>query len=62
MEYAQQSNIFRGRQIVWMMIDYFKTNRSLQDQYTWQDIETLQWQGDDKLQWRAVPDWCRIMG
>ena len=29
----------------------FKPNRSLQDQYTWQDIEALQWQGDDKLVW-----------
>ena len=34
-----------------MMIDYFKTNRSLQEQYTWQDIDTLHWQGDEKLQW-----------
>ncbi|MFM7983106.1 MAG: hypothetical protein ACKPKO_27680, partial [Candidatus Fonsibacter sp.] len=30
-----------------MMIDYFKTNRSLQDQFTWQYIETLQWQVDE---------------
>ena len=33
-----------------MMIDYFKTNRSIQEQYTWQDIEALQWQGDETLQ------------
>ena len=39
-EYQQRSMILRGRQIIWMMIDYFKTNRSLQEQYTWQDIET----------------------
>ncbi|MFM7980249.1 MAG: hypothetical protein ACKPKO_13120, partial [Candidatus Fonsibacter sp.] len=50
-EYQQRSMILRGRQIIWMMIDYFKTNRSLQEQYTWQDIERLQWQVDDKLQW-----------
>ena len=50
-EFAQRSNILRGRQIIWMMIDYFKTNRSLQEQYTWQDIEALQWQGDEKHQW-----------
>ena len=29
----------------------FKSNRSLQEQSTWQDIEALQWQGDEKLQW-----------
>ena len=33
------------------MIDYFNTNRSLQEQYTWQDIEAQQWQGDEKRQW-----------
>ncbi|MFM7978817.1 MAG: hypothetical protein ACKPKO_05830, partial [Candidatus Fonsibacter sp.] len=50
-EYQQRSMILRGRQIIWMMIDYFKTNRSLQEQYTWQDIELIQWPGDEKLQW-----------
>ncbi|MFM7984152.1 MAG: hypothetical protein ACKPKO_32985, partial [Candidatus Fonsibacter sp.] len=43
--------IFRGRQTIWMMIDYFKTFRSLQEQYMLQDIEICQWPGDDKLQW-----------
>ncbi|MFM7981377.1 MAG: hypothetical protein ACKPKO_18880, partial [Candidatus Fonsibacter sp.] len=49
--FQQRHMLLRGRQIIWMMIDYFKTNRSLQEQFTWQDIETLQWQGDEKLQW-----------
>ena len=30
-------------------MSYFKTNRTLQAQYTWQDIEAVQWAGDDKL-------------
>ncbi|MFM7983507.1 MAG: hypothetical protein ACKPKO_29695, partial [Candidatus Fonsibacter sp.] len=46
-EFQQHHMLLRGRQIIWMMIDYFKTNRSLQEQFTWQDIETLQWQGDE---------------
>ena len=50
-EYAHKKRILRGRQIIWMMIDYFKTSRSLQDQNTWQDIDSLHWQGDEKLQW-----------
>ena len=50
-EFAQRSKILRGRQIIWVMIDYFNNNRSLQEQYTWQDIEALQYQGDEKLQW-----------
>ena len=31
-EYAHKNKILRGRHIIWMMIDYFKTNRSLQEQ------------------------------
>ena len=34
-----------------MMIDYCKTNRTLQEQYTWHNIKALQWQGVEKLQW-----------
>ena len=49
--FAQRSKILRGRQIIWLMIDYRVTNRSLQEQYPWQDIEPLQWQGDELLQW-----------
>ena len=49
-EYAHKNNILRGRHSIWMMIDYFKSNRSLQEQYTWQDIESLHWQGDEKVQ------------
>ncbi|MFM7987040.1 MAG: hypothetical protein ACKPKO_47785, partial [Candidatus Fonsibacter sp.] len=50
-EFQQRHMLLRGRQTIWMMIDYFKTNRSLQEQFSGQDIETLQWQGDEKLIW-----------
>ncbi|MFM7980579.1 MAG: hypothetical protein ACKPKO_14800, partial [Candidatus Fonsibacter sp.] len=50
-EFQPRHMLLRGRHIIWMMIDYFKTNRSLQEHVTWQDIGTLQWQGDEKLQW-----------
>jgi hypothetical protein len=48
-EFAQRSKILRGRQIISMMIDYFKTKRSLQEQYMWQDTEASQWQADEKI-------------
>ena len=48
---AQRSKILPGRAIMALMTHYFKTNQSLQEQYTWQYIESRQWQGDDKLQW-----------
>ena len=47
-EYAHKNEILRGRQIIWMIIDYFNTNRSLQEQYTSQDIDSLHWQDDEK--------------
>ena len=48
-ECAQSKSILKGRQIVWMMLDYFKANRTLQEQYKYQDIEPLKWMGDEKL-------------
>ena len=50
-EFAQRSKIPRGRQIILRMIDYFETNWSFQEQYTWHYIEELHWQGDEKPQW-----------
>ncbi|MFM7982398.1 MAG: hypothetical protein ACKPKO_24065, partial [Candidatus Fonsibacter sp.] len=32
-EMSQNSTILKGRRIVWMMLDYFKTNKTLQEQY-----------------------------
>ncbi len=51
--------ILKGRPIVWMMIGYFKTNRTLQEQYKYQDLESLKWARDEKLQsfykqWKVV--------
>ena len=40
-ECAQSNSILKGRHIVLMMLDYFKTNRTLQEQYKYQDIESL---------------------
>ena len=45
-EYAKSNCILKGRQIICMMRDYFKTNRTLQEQYKYQDIECLKWMGD----------------
>ncbi|MFM7978468.1 MAG: hypothetical protein ACKPKO_04055, partial [Candidatus Fonsibacter sp.] len=47
--FAQRSKIRRGYQIILMMVDFFQRKRSLQEQYAWQNIETLQWQGVDKV-------------
>ena len=48
-ECAQSNSNLKGRQIVWMMLDYFKTNRTLQEQYKYQDIESLKWMGDERM-------------
>ena len=48
-EYAQWNKMLLRRQIVWLTIGYLMANRVLQELYTWQDIESLQWQGDDNL-------------
>ena len=37
-ELSQNNTILKGSQIVWVTIDYIKTNRTLQEQYNYQDI------------------------
>ena len=49
-ELSQRQTILKWRQIVWMMLDYFKTNRTLQEQCKYQDLESLKLMGDEKLQ------------
>ena len=34
---------------MWMILDYFASNRTLQEQYKYQDIESLKWMGDETL-------------
>ena len=40
----------RGRQIFWMILDYFKTNRDVSVVYTIQDLTNLEWMGDKHMQ------------
>ncbi|MFM7990135.1 MAG: hypothetical protein ACKPKO_63550, partial [Candidatus Fonsibacter sp.] len=47
-EMSQLNAILKGRKIVWVMFDYFKTSRTLQDHYKYLDIEPFKWMGDDK--------------
>ena len=39
-----------GRQILWMLIDAYKTNSNMMTSYTWKDIDSVQWLGDSKLE------------
>ena len=50
-----------GRQILWMLIDAYKTNSNMMTSYTWKDIDSVQWLGDAKLdvfwtKWRMIID------
>ena len=38
--------IMSGRQVLWMIVDYFRTNKGLGHVYTLQDITAVQWFGD----------------
>eukprot|EP00974_Lingulodinium_polyedra_P029528 2844714-Lingulodinium_polyedra.AAC.1 len=39
----------KGRQMIWIILDYFKTNQSLNIQYAFQDLQEVLWMGDDKM-------------
>ena len=60
-ELGKQDKVLRGSQFIWMMLDFFKTNRSFSEVYTWQDVSSIKWLGDEKLgefyaKWRSVVD------
>jgi hypothetical protein len=51
-----------GRQLVWLIINFYKTNRNLSEKYTWEDINSgTQWLGDDRLE-EYMSNWYRITG
>eukprot|EP00974_Lingulodinium_polyedra_P058261 5612148-Lingulodinium_polyedra.AAC.1 len=33
-----------------MILDFFKTNRTLQQQYVFQDLANVKWMGDEKIE------------
>ncbi len=39
----QDKQILSGRQVVKMILDYFKTHRDLQQKYTYEDLSAIQW-------------------
>ena len=48
-EAGQKHDVLGGRQIINMILHYFRTNRTLQEMYTWADLQAIQWLGDDRL-------------
>eukprot|EP00974_Lingulodinium_polyedra_P074997 7267695-Lingulodinium_polyedra.AAC.1 len=41
--------MLKGRQLIWMSLEYFHTNQSLNAQYGFQDLQTIKWMGDDNM-------------
>ena len=46
---SEKSECLRGRQIMWMILSFFKSNRDMSVVYTVQDLTNLQWQGDKNM-------------
>ncbi len=49
--YAKSNSILKGRQIIWMMLDYFEDEPYPSGAAQVPDIECLKWMGDEKLQY-----------
>ena len=50
-----------GRQVVWMVIGYFETNRALGAQHSWEDISKIKWRGDEHI-YDTYCHWNLILG
>eukprot|EP00969_Alexandrium_andersonii_P076207 3360317-Alexandrium_andersonii.AAC.1 len=44
-----EGRLLRGRELVWMLAQYLKTNASMSMVFTIQDIMRFKWLGDNKL-------------
>eukprot|EP00974_Lingulodinium_polyedra_P053940 5186470-Lingulodinium_polyedra.AAC.1 len=40
----------RGRHIFWMILDFFKTKRTLQQQSVFQVLRNVKWMGGEKIE------------
>eukprot|EP00969_Alexandrium_andersonii_P137525 6082509-Alexandrium_andersonii.AAC.1 len=47
---GNEDRTLRGREVVWMVIDFFRTHKSLQTFYSYQDLMNVKWKSDDKLE------------
>ena len=46
---ADKDQILGGRQMVWMILDFFKTHRSMIEQYSFEDLKSVPWLGDGRI-------------
>ena len=48
-EADDRGEILLGRQMIWMMLDFFKTHRSMAVQYSYEDLKKVVWLGDARI-------------
>ena len=46
---AEKDQILMGRQIVWMILDVFKSYRCMAEQYSLEDLRSVKWLGDARI-------------
>ena len=45
----EAGRVVGGRQMVWMILDFFKTHRSMAIQYSYEDLKSVPWLGDSRI-------------
>ena len=45
----QTQKCLKGRQVMWLILDFFKTNRDMSEVYNIQDLTGLPWLGDNRM-------------
>ena len=60
-EAISMNKILKGRQLVWLIHDWFRLNPEMKQVYGLQAITDLQWYGDDKISefmdmWKLVDE------
>ena len=60
-EAVEKGKVLKGRQIVWLILDYYKCNANLELVYTIEHLTGLQWMGDKQMH-TFLANWHFIIG
>eukprot|EP00969_Alexandrium_andersonii_P139333 6162908-Alexandrium_andersonii.AAC.1 len=50
----------KGREVVWLILDFFKTHKSMGTYFTYETLLAFKWKGDKKLE-EFYNEWLRMV-
>ena len=48
--WKEQGKLLTGRQVAWMLYDYFRTDDHMSLMYTCNELHAMNWHGDERME------------